>query len=115
VHIRGAIPREPENLSGFQEVFGDAIATGAPLHVVHIQVSGGQDVVQELEMIRGARSRGIDVTAEAYPYDSGAGRIESSLFDTLAVGLGPAYTPATRTVNPTAILLPCFGPKPAST
>jgi N-acyl-D-aspartate/D-glutamate deacylase len=81
VHIRGAIPREPENLSGFQEVLADAIATGAPLHVVHIQVSGGQDVVHELDMIRGARSRGIDVTAEAYPYDSGAGRIESSLFD----------------------------------
>jgi N-acyl-D-aspartate/D-glutamate deacylase len=81
VHIRGEAPKEPENLSGFQEVLADAVATGAPLHVVHIQSSGGQDVVHELDMIRAARSRGLDVTAEAYPYDRGQTRIESSLFD----------------------------------
>lgn len=81
VHIRGSAPAEPENLSGFQEVLADAAGTGAALHVVHIQSTGGQDVVHELDMIRVARSRGLDVTTEAYPYDRGATHIESSLFD----------------------------------
>jgi N-acyl-D-aspartate/D-glutamate deacylase len=81
VHIRSSAPVEPENLSGFQEVLADAVATGAPLHVVHIQSTGGLDVVHELDMIRAARSRGLDVTTEAYPYDRGQTEIESSLFD----------------------------------
>lgn len=81
VHIRSGAPAVPQDLSGFQEVVADAVATGAPLHVVHIQSTGGQDVVHELDMIRGARSRGLDVTTEAYPYDRGQTRIESSLFD----------------------------------
>ena len=83
VHIRSSGRAEPENLSGFQEVLADAVATGAPLHVVHIQSTGGQDVVHELDMIRAARSRGLDVTTEAYPYDRGQTRIESSLFDNM--------------------------------
>lgn len=83
VHIRSSGRAEPENLSGFQEVLADAVATGAPLHVAHIQSTGGQDVVHELDMIRAARSRGLDVTTEAYPYDRGQTRIESSLFDNM--------------------------------
>jgi N-acyl-D-aspartate/D-glutamate deacylase len=81
VHIRGSTPAEAENLTGFQEVLSDAVATGAPLHIVHIQSTGGVDVVHELDMIRGARARGLDVTAEAYPYDHGMTELESALFD----------------------------------
>jgi dihydroorotase len=32
-------------------------------------------------MIRGARARGLDVTAEAYPYDHGMTALQSALFD----------------------------------
>src|ERR1700682_1206842 len=81
VHIRGSTPAEVDNLTGFQEVLSDAVATGAPLHVVHIQSTGGLNVVHELDMIRGARSRGLDVTTEAYPYDHGMTALQSALFD----------------------------------
>jgi N-acyl-D-aspartate/D-glutamate deacylase len=81
VHIRGSTPAEVDNLTGFQEVLSDAAATGAPLHIVHIQSTGGLNVVHELDMIRGARSRGLDVTAEAYPYDHGMTELHSALFD----------------------------------
>jgi len=81
VHIRGSTPAEEGNLTGFQEVLSDAVATGAPLHVVHIQSTGGLNVVHELDMIRGARARGLDVTAEAYPYDHGMTALQSALFD----------------------------------
>jgi N-acyl-D-aspartate/D-glutamate deacylase len=82
-HIRANTPVEDGNLTGFQEVLADAAATGAPLHVCHIQSTGGPNVIHELDMIRGARARGLDVTTEAYPYEYGATRIESALFDNL--------------------------------
>jgi N-acyl-D-aspartate/D-glutamate deacylase len=81
VHIRGSTPAEEGNLTGFQEVLSNAAATGASLHIVHIQSTGGTNVVHELDMIRGARSRSLDVTAEAYPYDHGMTELHSALFD----------------------------------
>ena len=78
VHIR-ANGEEPDGtFGGFQEVLADAAATGAALHVVHIQSTGGPNVVYELDMIRGARARGLDVTTEAYPYDHGMTEIQSA-------------------------------------
>ncbi|HEV2385993.1 MAG TPA: amidohydrolase family protein [Candidatus Acidoferrales bacterium] len=81
VHIRGAVPPAPGNMTGFEEVLACAAATGAPLHVVHIQSTGGADVAHELEMIDGARARGMDVTTECYPYTHGMTDIKSALFD----------------------------------
>jgi hypothetical protein len=82
VHIRGRGSDAPEGVfDGFQEVLADAAATGASTHVAHIQSTGGRNVIHELDMIRGARARGLDVTTEAYPYVGGMSLIESSLFD----------------------------------
>lgn len=84
VHIRSgssAAAAGSDRLQGLSEVIAAATVTGASLHVVHVNSSGGPDTARMLEMIRGARSRGIDVTTEAYPYTAGATRIESALFD----------------------------------
>ena len=81
VHIRGSSEDPDGTFGGFQEVLADAAATGAALHIVHVHSTGGANVVHELDMIRGARARGLDVTAEAYPYDHGATQIQSALFD----------------------------------
>jgi N-acyl-D-aspartate/D-glutamate deacylase len=83
VHIRGTGDDPEGTFGGLQEVLADAAATGAALHVVHIQSTSGPNVVHELEMIRGARARGIDVTTEAYPYDRGMTAIQSALYDNL--------------------------------
>lgn len=81
VHIRGSIPGNAGNFSGFEEVIAAAAVTGAPLHIVHIQSTGGPNVVEELRLISEARARGIDVTTEAYPYTRGMTSIQSALFD----------------------------------
>jgi N-acyl-D-aspartate/D-glutamate deacylase len=64
-----------------QEVIANAVATGAALHIVHMNSTSGSRAEETLAMIRGARQRGIDVTTEAYPYTASASRIESPLFD----------------------------------
>lgn len=74
VHIRGGI-------EGLQEVLADAAVTGAPLQVVHLNSSGLKLTPEMLQIIEEAQARGLDVTAEAYPYAAGQTRIESALFD----------------------------------
>jgi dihydroorotase len=79
VHLRGAGPDGP--LAGFQECLANAAATGASLHIVHLNSSADESARTALAMIRGTRARGVDVTTEAYPYTAGSTRIESALFD----------------------------------
>lgn len=84
VHVRSGAPRpgaSAGNFTGFEEAIAAAAITGAPLHIVHIQSTGGPDVAYELQMITEARSRGMDVTTEAYPYTMGMTSIQSALFD----------------------------------
>ena len=80
VHMRGA----SGPLGDVQEMLANAAATGASLHIVHINSSTDEMAPVAIEMIRAARERGVDVTTEAYPYTAGSTRIESALFDSWA-------------------------------
>jgi len=68
-------------VSGMQEVIANAIATGAPLHIVHMNSSSLWDYQTNLDLILGAQERGADITTEAYPYTAGSTGIESAIFD----------------------------------
>jgi dihydroorotase len=68
-------------MSGFEEVMAAAVISGAPLHIVHLQSTGGPNVSHELQMIEEARSHGMDVTTECYPYSRGMTDIASAIFD----------------------------------
>lgn len=81
VHLRQPRQLGGNLLSPLQEVLANAAATGAALHVVHINSSLDKDVRVAMDMIRGARRSGLDITTEAYPYTAGSTRIESALFD----------------------------------
>lgn len=79
VHLRGE--GSGGTLGAFQECIADAAATGASLHIVHMNSSAGDLGKTTLSMIRGARAVGLDVTTEAYPYTAGSTRLESAAFD----------------------------------
>jgi N-acyl-D-aspartate/D-glutamate deacylase len=82
IHVRSAGRVEPgSSIESVNEVIGAAASTGAPLHVVHINSICLKDVVECLDMVAGARARGLDVTAEAYPYIAGMTYINSALFN----------------------------------
>lgn len=74
-HVRG------RGLSSVQEVIANAAATGASLHIVHVNSVSLADINPVLRLIQGAQARGVDVTAEAYPYTAGSTSIQSALFD----------------------------------
>ena len=82
VHLRGKGHLEPLNaIEALEEVIAASAITGAPLHVVHINSTGMKAVPILLNMISGARERGLDITTECYPYTAGMTKIESALFD----------------------------------
>jgi N-acyl-D-aspartate/D-glutamate deacylase len=82
VHMRHAGVKEPgSSIQALEEVISAAAITGAPLHVVHIQSTGGPATSKLLQMIAEAKSRGIDVTTECYPYVAGMTDIKSAIFD----------------------------------
>jgi cytosine/adenosine deaminase-related metal-dependent hydrolase len=81
VHIRNGGPVEPGVVDALQEVLADAAVTGAPLHVVHITSMALRQTPLCLNMIRGAKEHGLDVTTEAYSYTAGMTDISSAVFN----------------------------------
>jgi len=82
VHLRSAgLLDNAGGIAGLQEVIADAAATGASVHVAHVTSMGLGATPLLLELIDGARARGLDVTTEAYPYTAGATMLQSAIFD----------------------------------
>ncbi|HEU4769319.1 MAG TPA: hypothetical protein VFS77_18270, partial [Pyrinomonadaceae bacterium] len=82
VHLRNAGLKEPaSSTQALEEVIAAAAITGAPLHVVHVQSTGGKATPKLLQMIGEARARKLDVTTECYPYVAGMTDIKSAIFN----------------------------------
>ena len=71
-HIRG----EGNNLiPSIQEVLWIAEKVNIPLHISHLKAAGKRNwgkVMEAMELIEDARSRGMDVTCDVYPYTAGS-------------------------------------------
>jgi N-acyl-D-amino-acid deacylase len=71
-HIRG----EGNSLiSSLEEIIWIAERSGVPLQISHLKAAGGANwggVTRAMEMIEEARSRGLDVTCDVYPYTAGS-------------------------------------------
>lgn len=72
---------EERGLDGIQEVIDYGNETGAAIHVMHINSTGGTFVMDEaLDMVEKAREDGLDITSCFYPYDYWATYIDSARF-----------------------------------
>ncbi len=81
VHMRAADRMGGDRLAPIQEVITNAAATGASLHIVHLNSSTDESARPALALIRAAREHGVDVTTESYPYTAGSTLLQSALFD----------------------------------
>jgi N-acyl-D-aspartate/D-glutamate deacylase len=80
VHMRNPGAVEPGMMDSLQEAIGNAAAAGAPLHIVHITSLALRQTRLALEIIDGAKRRGLDITTECYPYTASMTELESALF-----------------------------------
>jgi len=69
------------SIDAMQEVVANASATGAPLHIVHVNSMSLGNLPTVLQLIGAARDRGLDITTEAYPYTAASTSLESAIFD----------------------------------
>lgn len=71
-HARFKNPDDPGTaLEGAAEVVAAAAGTGAHMHLCHVNSTSLRAIDEVSELISGARSRGLEVTTEAYPYGAG--------------------------------------------
>jgi N-acyl-D-aspartate/D-glutamate deacylase len=77
VHIRRGLPGD---LAGLEEVLTLAKTYNTPLHICHLQASTMQGVTRALELISTAKSSGLQVSTEAYPYHAGSTSIGAAVF-----------------------------------
>ncbi|MFN7939600.1 MAG: amidohydrolase family protein [Bryobacteraceae bacterium] len=81
VHMRHGSMGDPGIAASIHEVLALALVTGAPTHIVHLGASSTRKFDEAIAMVEAARKRGLDITAESYPYIAGMTRIETAIFD----------------------------------
>jgi N-acyl-D-aspartate/D-glutamate deacylase len=87
VHVRSTGLTEPgSSVESYLEVIGASAVTGAPVHIVHLNSTSLAATPRTLALVREARTRGLDVTTEAYPYSAGMTELASPLLDKFANG-----------------------------
>jgi len=82
-HARYSDMEEPgTNIDALNEIIGYARASGAAVHIDHINSTGGTfSMTQSLKMVEDAIAEGLDVTACIYPYDYWGTYLNSARFD----------------------------------
>ena len=78
VHIRRGIAGDP---SGLLEIIRYAKASGAPVHVCHVQANAMGNIDEFLRLIREARDEGVKITTESFPYNGASTSISAAVFD----------------------------------
>jgi dihydroorotase len=82
VHVRGAgLQTAGGTLDAMQEMISAVASTGASLHIVHVTSSSLRQTPLVIDMIEGARKRGLDISTEVYPYEAASTDIRSAIFD----------------------------------
>ncbi|MFC3096143.1 D-glutamate deacylase [Alteromonas sediminis] len=80
-HARYLSMLEPRSsFQGINEIIAAASGTGAHTHIVHLNSISLRDIATIGDMIETARSQGLRITTEAYPYGAGATGIGAAMF-----------------------------------
>ncbi len=82
VHLRyGSIQDPGSTLEALEEVIAASAISGAPVHVLHAGTSALNKGAEILEAIKSAKSHGVNITADAYPYGAAEAGIATAIFD----------------------------------
>ena len=81
VHARyGTLLEEQHNLTAIEELIAASVASGAPLHIVHVPSMALRNTDKALRLIEAVQKRGHDVTCDFYPYTAFSTSIDSEVF-----------------------------------
>jgi hypothetical protein len=78
VHIRRGIAGDP---AGLQEIIQYAKASGARVHICHVQANAMSNIEEFLRLIREARDEGVKITTESFPYNGASTSNTAAVFN----------------------------------
>lgn len=80
-HVRYNSVIEPQSsFEAIEEIVALAAATGARMHIHHLNSTSTRDIPRIAGLLRGAQGRGLPITTEAYPYGAGSTVVGAELF-----------------------------------
>lgn len=80
-HVRHSSVIEPNSsFEAYQEVLATAVATGARMHICHLNSTSSRDIDLAAELIGQGQHRGLAITVEAYPYPAASTTIGAAFF-----------------------------------
>ncbi len=80
-HVRYGSVKEPQSaFEAFEELVALSAATGAHMHVCHINSSSSRDIRDCVALLKGAQAQGLPVTVEAYPYGAGSSTVGAEIY-----------------------------------
>lgn len=68
------------SIQAYVQLIGLAGATGAHMHICHLNSTSLQDVEEAAKLIRKAQEQGLPITTEAYPYGTGSTVMSAGFF-----------------------------------
>lgn len=81
-HIRYMSNIDPNSsVQAYGELISYSMATGAHVHICHLNSTSVRDVGLAARVVDDARKRGTRVTVEAYPYGAGSSAVGAVIFD----------------------------------
>ncbi|MDH3374295.1 MAG: amidohydrolase family protein, partial [Gammaproteobacteria bacterium] len=78
VHIRRGIAGDT---AGLLEIIRYAKASGAPVHICHVQANAMGNIHEFLRLIRAARADGVRITTESFPYNAASTSNTAAVFN----------------------------------
>ena len=80
-HVSFASNVDPgSSFEGYIRLIGFAAATGAHMHICHLNSTSLRDIARAITAIRTAQDAGLKITVEAYPYGAGSTAIGAAMF-----------------------------------
>lgn len=80
-HIPYMSNRDPKSsIEAYVRLIGLAGATGAHMHICHLNSTSLQDVEHAAKLIQKAQQQGLPITTEAYPYGTGSTVLSAGFF-----------------------------------
>ncbi|RYE09246.1 MAG: hypothetical protein EOP22_10015 [Hyphomicrobiales bacterium] len=81
-HIAQMSNIDPKSsVEAYVMLIGLAGATGAHMHICHLNSTSLQDVERATQLIAKAQAQGLNITTEAYPYGTGSTVVSAAFFD----------------------------------
>lgn len=78
-HVAYASNVDPRSsIEAYIRLIGYAGATGAHMHICHLNSTSGIDIARAAEILQKAQAQGLPITVEAYPYGTGSTVIGAS-------------------------------------